>query len=521
MLRLQLVFPNSTKTTYRKEETLPADSAWDKLIKVYPFLNRINLHRYSNDDLLKHPTVAPLLGTQIEIQAQTASDFCRQLRLYVDSGETVNGDSNSPSTQMRYWPLVDVARVYLKHWILETGVTIVDIPGGHDHNAARAMSAAKYASKCSAYFMVSNVIRASDDGFAMQMMGEAFRRQLRLDGGVMNDDLVTFVCTQADNVNFSELKETFPEEIEKHMRAYNLEHRKEHEIQKEVSSLEAELAELVRKQDQAEEDLLEAAKKKSKLSRQRKLSPVAVSGVESINRDDCPSPRKRKADELDDSTPEKKQATEKEALASTIAEQDRIVERCSTVIEEYEVRTTKLTQDLEQLRSKHPKVSSSPDLIAIFNAMCIRVRGERAKTAIKTEVVKDVRKIDEQYRPKSKNTEDAHVDYRDYTQVERALPVFVVSSKAFQVLSGYQQDDRDAIRGFLDINDTEIPALQKHCASLTFRARALTCTRTFIHSEQALGSIISWTGHGETREALTPQEMETLRALCKPQYDHL
>ena len=323
-----------TNTTGRREDRSPADSAYDKFSKVYPFINRATLSRYTNDYLLSHPTVGPVLGTEVVIEAHTATEFCAKLQVYVDSGEPVNAGSDSSSTGMRYWPLVDVAKVYLKHWILETGVTFVDIPGGHDHNAARAMSAAKYASKCSAYFMVSKVDRASADGFAMELMGDAFRRQLRLDSGLMNDDLVTFVCTQADNVNFSELNHTFPEEIEKRLEAYNVGHRDEHEIQNKVSLLEAKLSELVRKQNQAEEDLLGAAKKKTKLSiRQRRLPPLTESGLQGINRDDCSGSRKRKADELDDSKPEKNKATEMEALISAIAEQDRIVEQCSAVIE--------------------------------------------------------------------------------------------------------------------------------------------------------------------------------------------
>jgi len=153
--------------------------------------------------------------------------------------------------------------------------------------------------------------------------------------------------------------------------------------------------------------------------------------------------------------------------------------------------------------------------------MCICVRAERVKTAIKTEMIMYVKKTDEQLRPESSRTGDIPVDYRDYSQVEKALPVFVVSSKAFQVLSGDQQDDKIAIHGFLSIEDTEVPALQQHCSSLTFRARALTVKRTLIQSDLALPSIIEWTGHGATREALTPQEMESLRAACNPHYDNL
>jgi len=86
----------------RRDEASPANSAYAKIIKVYPFINRQNFKWYTNDQLLKVPAVKEVLGTQIEIQAQTASDFHRQLQHYVDSGEPVeDANSTTPSTHMR------------------------------------------------------------------------------------------------------------------------------------------------------------------------------------------------------------------------------------------------------------------------------------------------------------------------------------------------------------------------------------------------------------------------------------
>lgn len=470
----------------------PADTAYAKIRKVYPFINRTNFRKHATKDLLEDKDVAKVLGKQIEIRAVTASDFYQQLQYYVDSGEPERADSTTQSTRMRYWPLVNVAKVYLKHRILETGVTLVDIPGGHDHNAARATSAAKYASSCSAYFLVSKVDRATDDGFVMKMMGEAFRRQLRLDSGIMNDSLVTFVCTQADNVSFTEMKEFFSDEVADYMEAWNSEHRDQHEIQKKVSKLELELDNVTKKQKQAADDEVAASAKSRNLR------------------------RKRKADDSDNGT--LITASDRERMS---AEQDEIADQCSETQEECRSRASDISQELEHLRARLSTSTSNLNPADLSNAMCLRVRGDMIKKAIRAEVAKDIKQIDEQFRSRSGETEGELIDYRDYAQVARDLPVFVVSSKAYQVLSGHQQDDKFAIRGFLDIEDTELPTLQEHCRSLAFRARELTCKRTLTQTDMALTSIIMWTGHGGTREALSPQEMESNRAVCNYHLDNL
>jgi len=437
-----------------------------------------------------------VLGKKVVIEAQTASEFYQKLQKYVDSGNPIDTRSTTVSTQMRYWPLVDVVKVYLKHPMLETGVTLVDIPGGHDHDAARASSAANYASKCSAYLLVSKVDRASDDGFAMKIMGDAFRRQLRLDGGILNGDLITFVCTQADNVSFSELKKEYPEKLDDYVKAYNAKHQVQHDIQNEVSKLEEELTQVQMKQDEAQ-DAMNVANNKSRKLRVllKKLPPIAR--IENTNLADDSISKKRKAD-----------AVEKEALESAIAEQTCIADECSETQEECQNRTTEIEQQLGQLRPQNTEAASRPDPAAVSNAMCICVRNDEVTTNIQRGFDKEVDQIYEQLWPDS---------VREHSPVA----VFVVSSKAFQVFSGHQQDDRDAIRGFLRIEDTNVPALQKHCRDLTFRARAMTCKRALTYTDRAFGAIAIWTGHGDGRELLTPKEMEDYRIECQRLFDNL
>ncbi len=65
---------------------------------------------------------------------------------------------------------------------------------------------------------------------------------------------------------------------------------------------------------------------------------------------------------------------------------------------------------------------------------------------------------------------------RDYREIAKKLPVFCVSSKAYQKLSGRLKND-ERIIGFPHIEDTEIPALQVHALSIAHQMRAATCRR--------------------------------------------
>ena len=66
---------------------------------------------------------------------------------------------------------------------LSTGAVIVDLPGVHDSNAARAAVADGYMKQCTGLWIVAPINRAVDDKAAKSLLGESFKRQLKMDGG--------------------------------------------------------------------------------------------------------------------------------------------------------------------------------------------------------------------------------------------------------------------------------------------------------------------------------------------------
>lgn len=110
--------------------------------------------------------------------------------------------------------------------------------------------------------------------------------------------------------------------------------------------------------------------------------------------------------------------------------------------------------------------------------------------------------------PDSFNPEE---DIRDYRQVVKSLPVFCVSSRAYQKLSGRLQKD-SPVCGFTNLQETEMPQLQAHCRKLTERGRQASC-RSFLYSiKRLLNSLALWASDDGTGSNLTSQQQDAEKA---------
>ena len=101
---------------------------------------------------------------------------------------------------------------------------------------------------------------------------------------------------------------------------------------------------------------------------------------------------------------------------------------------------------------------------------------------------------------------DPDVDLRDYDKVAETLPVFGVSSRAFQKLSGRLVRDKFNSAGFRSLEETEIPQLQAHAQKLTENGRAASCRRFLADLSQLLNSLSMWATNDGTRSNLTDSE---------------
>lgn len=167
-------------------EDSDAGIAYAKIRAVYPKKTKEDIANSSIERMLNDAAVSNILGTTKIVEENENLKFYRQLQKYVDSKEKTTGNKDKDkkgSKEIEFWPLIKVVRLFVKSAALATGAVIVDLPGVHDANAARAAVAEGYMKQCSGLWIVAPIIRAVDDKAAKNLLGESFKRQLKMDGG--------------------------------------------------------------------------------------------------------------------------------------------------------------------------------------------------------------------------------------------------------------------------------------------------------------------------------------------------
>lgn len=116
-------------------------------------------------------------------------------------------------------------------------------------------------------------------------------------------------------------------------------------------------------------------------------------------------------------------------------------------------------------------------------------------------------------------------DSRDYEAVAQSLPVFCVSARAYQKLSGRLQKDTVQVDGFPSVEDTEVPGLQEHTRRLTDTGRAHNSRRFLQELEQLLNSMRLWASSDtgallskekqKADEVFVRAQLASLRKVCK------
>ena len=98
--------------------------------------------------------------------------------------------------------------------------------------------------------------------------------------------------------------------------------------------------------------------------------------------------------------------------------------------------------------------------------------------------------------------------------------MFCVSSRAYQKLQGRLVKNKSP-PGFKHVDETEMPALQKHCIELTKKTREVTCRRFLTNVFQILDSLRLWASNDGTGRNLTDAQLDREGKLLKDKLDKL
>ncbi|KAI2638238.1 hypothetical protein GGS21DRAFT_510278 [Xylaria nigripes] len=492
-----------------------ASIAYAKVKAVYPQKTREMIAQANPKDLANEPAIRSVLGSTKIIKDQTAKGLYSRLQRYVDSAEKPTDSTERRKRvdiPIEYWPLIKVVRLKTKADALATGAVIVDLPGVQDSNVARAAVADKYMQTCTGLWIVAPITRAVDDKVAKTLLGDSFRRQLKYDGSYTG---VSFICSKTDDISVSEAAESLEIEVDVSEKwdAFKKLEVTDASYKSQVASIRGTKAKLREKTDECEAEIDLWENLESKLSTGK---TVYAPSSNPRKRKRSASPEDIDSDDLDDSDAIDSSSSDEE---SSSPEQNRtpltekeIEEHISSLRSKRKtLRKEKRPLDLELIRltKEMGKIKAERHrIIEEIRASCIKGRNNYSRGAIKNDFAKGVKELDQENAALDDENFDPEKDMRDYEALARDLPVFCVSSRVYQKLRGRFEKDNMTSQGFISVEDTEIPELQKYAKKLTEARRAMHC-RSFLNELfQLVNSMTLWSWNNGSMSSLMHGEKE-------------
>ncbi|KAL1639287.1 hypothetical protein SLS58_008129 [Diplodia intermedia] len=495
-----------------KEVTSNPDSeagiAFAKIHAVYPHRTKESLASGGLEALKRDATVNNILGTVKHIADSDNNKFYKKLQTYVDSQEKNTGqkkDKKTETKRMEYWPLIRVVKIYTKAPALSTGAVLVDLPGVHDSNAARAAVADGYMKQCTGLWIVAPITRAVDDKAAKSLLGDSFKRQLKLDGTYGN---VTFICSKTDDISNQEAVQSLDldETAEESWQEAD-------EMRNQVKALKDQLNEHADAK-QAFNDAIDDCDDQLEIWEKLRdgiqdgktvYAPTSAKKRKRSQANSRPQKRRRTTDSDDDYAEDVSDASE--ASSAEADSEDESDDRQALSSEEIDAKIQELRSGKRDAKTQRESIDSqqkelrkeikalNEKIAAIdheVNSLCIKGRNEYSKGAIQHDFAAGIKELDQETAlEEDEENFDPDQEIRDYDEVARSLPVFCISARAFQKLSGRLKRDKD-VSGFSDVYETEMPQLQAHCKKLTEYGRAAAGRRFLNSLSQLLNSLLLW-----------------------------
>lgn len=463
-----------------------AGIAYAKIKAVYPDLTHDMIVKSKVDQLATRPAVTNVLGKTREIACSNARDLYTSLQKYLDSKDKDTKGGPRKEKDMSFWPLIKVVKVYTRAAALETGVCIVDLPGIHDANAARSAVAKKYMAECQHVWIAAPIKRAVDDEAARKLLGMSSRLQMKLDGIYSN---VTFICTMTDAVQLAESVEAFDkdgqiqaifareDDLEKMIGA-----KKEciEQLGEQIGAGNAAAGEL-----EKELNVWEALQKK-----QKKGQPVYPPRVPAKRKRTAAPARRRRRQQVEDDDSDEDGTAGQDPLTA-----DEITAKLTDLEEKYGSKDAECEDMEERLRTMKNELIAleheKQDMSVEGKRQCIVKRNAHVKQAIRVDFQNGIRELDDADAQDDEENFDPSAKRRDYDDVGSSLPVFCVSSKAYQQLRTHTKRET-RVEGFRNLTDSEIPLLQQHAIKLPEQGR-IHVYKAFLNEFCGLlGTLVIW-----------------------------
>lgn len=364
--------------------------------------------------------------------------------------------------------------------------------------------------ECTAVWVASRISRAVDDKAAKDLLGRSSRIQMKMDGHFSH---LSFIATQTDGINFQETMDALDEDgqiqatfaREDELAATIVSQNKEvQRMDKYIADVDEEFNAL-----DAESETWQSLAKKHKQGKKVYAPSAPAKGAHPAKR--RRTARQRAMEDSDDNEASKVPLTEVE-IRSKVEELEKALATKEAEFAAAEEQHLAAKKSLEQLQLEKAD-------IAIQRAWtCIRKRNDYCREAIRQDFAAGIReyaspsrrplfdrtimtdnrslpRIDEEDGQDSEDY-DPSVTKRDYEQVASSLPVFCISSKAYQQFRKPARGET-RVEGFRAVEDSQIPSLQEHAKNAS-RSGQVRSNQAFLSQfSQLLNSLNIWTTKNE------------------------
>ena len=517
--------------------------AYAQIKAVYPKLTKEDMEHTTIEKLMEHSNVA-CLGTSRDITSDDSIEFYKQLQRYVDSkeksgGKKEKGDKEKKKPrEMEYWPLIRVVRIHIKAPALATGAVIVDLPGVHDSNQARAAVAQSYMKQCTGLWIVAPITRAVDDKSAKNLLGDTFKRQLKMDGGFNS---VTFICSKTDDISITEAQDSLglDDELAPMWEKSGEFSKQKHSIRSQIEDLRETKSDVENAMETVDEetDLWEKLQEdyndgktvfapKSKSHKRKRADDASPSKKKKRpNYRDPDSDDDEFIDDRDDGDDAESDAGSDYASSNASEDQGAPLSEDNILMKLAHLRGTRkdgrrekarIDEQIQELNKQIRKIEKeSQGIDDKLSAKCISGRNDYSRDAIRQDYAAGIRELDQEIAEEEDAANfDPEIDRRDYDEVAENLPVFCVSSRAYQKLKGRLQKDKMP-PGFTHVDETEVPALQAHCIHLTTAARQAQSRKFLTSMFQLLNSLRLWAANDGSGRNLTEGQFKREAQILK------
>ncbi|ETS80009.1 hypothetical protein PFICI_07538 [Pestalotiopsis fici W106-1] len=525
-----------------------AGVAWAKVKGVYPHLSQKEFTEINLDELSNDARVREVLGTTKLISAASVKAFYSQLQQYVSSAGNKSRkrkfsakNKTGDEVKFEYWPLVKMVRVYTKAHALRTGARIVDLPGIQDANAARAAVAARYIQNCSALWIVAPITRAVSDKAAQDLLGQTFKLQAKYDNSFSK---ITFIASKTDDINVSETIHDFGDdsidsdsEEADFLDDYNVATEETKKSQHELEIVKTSLKESKQSVEGLKAEINKWRKLADKLAegksvftpgttRDGKLRPRDENGKvikpedEKVTQEEffdkngkktktetyIPVPRRPSAapaqgrgdsDGSGSSTKMERKPLSHEQIQSRLTDLNTSLEKALGLVKKQDAQVVLKEEDHRVLQHRLSEMQPHA------REICIRQRNIDSEEGIQKDFARGIKELDVEDESDFDPEEN-----KDYKKIGASLPVFCISSTAYQTLNNRFQHD-SKITGFATLQDTGIPQLQDHAVLMTGSARMNTARGFLNIFFQQLNSLSIWAANQTYQSHLEASERET------------